>query len=474
MGYRRRTSIALTTALMLGSAPAALADTRIFSARASLPDVTIDQAFRNGDELAVVGQGNDGATLFRIDSPSTPVGCANRIEFVASTGQRVEQVADMCVLNWDVTVEVEAIEVVDDFTVEKDDDIPLPPADSTFTQSVTVATDDPAVTIISVSLDGDPVSITGREEGTVFFEVAGTDEGIVCDREVGLTLSNGSTVASDENICLNDWNVLVALDDNGTDSNTPPPPPDVATPTEPPPPSATTIAAPSNPDMTWIFSSFDDGATLIRGIPETDATEFFANCERRSGVISVTLTDSGVVGLAPGSAIPIRFTAGSFSKTYSGSGSTMDDLAGVSLPEVAIPTSDPLWSAIIREQTLEAAAGGWRMVMSLKGSAGPARQLLAACSQTPPPASPPSGPPAGPGIVANFFCDNGSAISVTFNGAQQTAIVIEAGAPPLTLRFEPGRKNARYSAGPARLVLHDDSMARFSRFGGPAATCQVQ
>ena len=89
------------------SGASALADSRIFTVKASEPGVTIEQAFRNGKELAVAGRG-DGTTLFRIDEPSTIVACANRFDFVTSTGEKVNLAADMCVLNWEVTVDVAA------------------------------------------------------------------------------------------------------------------------------------------------------------------------------------------------------------------------------------------------------------------------------------------------------------------------------------------------------------------------------
>ncbi|WP_421726407.1 hypothetical protein [Bauldia sp.] len=480
----RRHAIAasVTIAAVMGTS-SALADTRIFSARTSEPDVTIEQAFRNGEELAIVGRGEDDSTLFRIDSPSTPVGCANRIEFVTSTGEKVEQVADMCVLNWAVTVEVEPAiaevevpevpddegEVVEDVAVEDedvaveetDDGIPPLPEGATFSQAVTVSTDDPSVTIISVSLDDEPMTITGREGGTVVFEVEGTDEGIVCERAVGLTLSNGSSVTTDANICLNDWNVVVALESETTVADTP----------DLPAPGTPTAVAGSDEDMAWIFSSFDDGATLIRGIPETDATVFFANCERRSGAVQVTLTDTGVVGLTPGASIPVRFSAGGFSRTYPGTGSVVSEMDGVSLPEVTIPADDPLWQAMIRETSLGVAAGGWATTYSLAGSAGPTRELVAACATAP---AGPTPPPAtsGPGIVASYRCDNGSLISVRYNGEKGVAVVSEAGAPPLRLQFQPGGSRARYTAGEARLVVRDGGQVRFARFAGPATACR--
>jgi len=483
MGYRRLSLLAIAAALALAAAQSpALADARIFTAKSSVPGITIDQAFRNGEELAVVGHGN-GTTLFRIDSPSTPVGCANKIEFVTSTGEHVEQLADMCALNWTVTVNVKAAAAeggnAGPAPAAGGEAIPaVPPTDSTFAQTVTLSTDDPSVTIIAVTLDGKPVAITGREGDAVKFEIAGTDQGIVCDRTVGLTLSDGREITRKANICLNNWTVVIAAGEGGA-----PPPPTVELPTAPatetpaPPPAQPPVVQPPtapNPEMVWMFSSAGNTATLVHGTPETDASNFSASCVRGSGNITVTVLDSSVPGVVPGSAVPITFSAGSFARTYPGIGSPMDQIVGASLPEVQIPAADPLWSAIIRETTLGVAiAPAWRSAISLAGSAGPARQLLAACSQAaiaPPPVALPGPPAVGPGIVARFFCDNGEVITVTFNGAQQTAVVTEAGAPPLVLHWDPSR-NTRYSAGPARLVLPGDGEARWSRFGGPAVAC---
>ena len=112
MGHRQTFPAILAFLTVIAAAQPASADSRIFTARTDQAGVTIDKALRNGEELAIVGHG-DGTTLFRIDSPSTPVGCANRIAFVASTGERIDLVSDMCALNWDVTVKVRAADVAD-------------------------------------------------------------------------------------------------------------------------------------------------------------------------------------------------------------------------------------------------------------------------------------------------------------------------------------------------------------------------
>ncbi|HET7716199.1 MAG TPA: hypothetical protein VFK86_11275, partial [Bauldia sp.] len=124
----------VTAAGLLGaalSATSAIADSRIFTVKASEPGVTIEKAFRNGKELAMVGRG-DGSTLFRIDEPSTVVACANRFDFVTSTGEKVNLAADMCVLNWEVTVDVAAAPAppppATEATEPPDDPAALPPA----------------------------------------------------------------------------------------------------------------------------------------------------------------------------------------------------------------------------------------------------------------------------------------------------------------------------------------------------------
>ena len=491
MGYRRLSLLAIAATLAIAAAQStALADARIFTAKSSVPGITIDQAFRNGEQLPVVGHG-DGTTLFRIDSPSTPVGCANKFEFVTSTGQHVDQLADMCALNWMVTVDVKPAAAAGGDNAAPppaaapapaagSEPIPaLPPADSTFAQTVTVSIDDPSVTVIAVTLDGKPVAITGREGDAVKFEIAGTDQGIVCDRTVGLTLSDGREITRKANICLNNWTVVIAAGEGAPPTAqlpTPPPPP-TETPAPPAQPPVVQLPVAPNPEMVWMFSSAGTMATLVHGVPETDESNFSASCVRGSGNMTVTVLDSSVPGVVPGSAVPITFSAGSFARSYPGIGSPMDQVVGASLPEVQISAADPLWSAMIRETTLGVAVGPtWQSTLSLAGSAGPTRQLLAACSQAaiaPPVVALPGPPATGPGIVARFFCENGEVITVSFNGARQTAVLNEAGAPPLVLRWDPSR-NTRYTAGPARLVLPSDSVARWSRFGGPPLTCRAR
>ncbi|MCB1486399.1 MAG: hypothetical protein KDJ88_02955 [Bauldia sp.] len=510
MGHRQIFLATLAVFAAIGAAGPAFADSRIFTARTDQDGVTIDKASRNGQVLAIVGHG-DGTTLFRIDSPSTPVGCANRIEFVASTGEHVDLVSDMCALNWDVTVKVKAPDVAAAPAVPAEPTQPATPAtpaepeapaarvipevpaipavpavpgsdtevaapaagepgadtDKAFTQVVSVSTDHPTATILAVRLDGKPVNIIGRKDGAVQFEVEEGEEGIVCDRDVELTLSNGSLVSQKSNICLNDWSVMVSVETEGEDIPATTPAPPVATAPEPP------AAEAPGEKMIWIFSTFEKGASLGHGIPETDASNFGAACVPKSGKVLVTLLDTSVPGLSPNSAIPISFSSPGFNRTYTGLGSPVDNVVGTSLPQVEIPLTDELWSAIVREKSLRVTAGPSSFQLSLDGSAGPAREFLAACAGTPIAKPAPAEPaPSGGGIVARYSCASGTKITVRFNGANQTAILTETGAPPVTLHWDPGANFPRYVAGPARLVLRDDSEVRWSRFGGPAVGCR--
>lgn len=508
--------VAAGVAAAILSSGAALADSRIFTVKASEPGVTIDQAFRNGKELAVVGRG-DGNTLFRIDEPSTIVACANRFDFVTSTGEKVNLAADMCVLNWEVTVDVAAAPAppapVAETPSPPADPAALPPATSAeapdlpaippapavpeapdtdtppaatatpttpgaFTQVVTVAADDPAVTITGLSLDGAPVAITGRGEGTVEFELAGSEQGIVCQRDLGLTLSDGRQLTQAVNLCLNDWQVKVAVAGAAPGSTLPVPPPPPGAPGT----GVTALPAPPAEGMAWTFAAGEIAGTLVYGVPETDATAFVATCNRGSDRITVTLYDATAPGLQPGAAVPVTFTAGGFTKAYQGKMTAVSEESGVSNPEVVISAGDPLWSALIREANLGIAAGpAYSATLSLKGSAAPARQLLATCLNAPAP--PPAAPPVvaapggglgegagGPGITARYACEIGPGFQVRYLGNKGIAVLNEPGVPPLTLNWMPEGMLGRYVAGEARLVLREDHV-RWSRFGERPRTC---
>jgi hypothetical protein len=321
------------------------------------------------------------------------------------------------------------------------------------------------VTITGLSLDGSPVNITGRGQGNVQFVLKGSEQGIVCQRNLGVTLSDGRQVTRPVNLCLNDWQVEVAVAD--------------AAPAPPGGGTVTALPAP-NLDMAWTFMAGEIAGTLVFGVPQTDATALVATCNRSSDRITVTLYDATAPGLQPGAPVPVTFTAGGFTKAYQGQMTAVMEESGASHPEVVISAGDPLWSAVIREANLGVAAGpAYTATLSLKGSAAPTRQLLATCLNAPAQAEPPpvatapqggGGGGGGGGITARYACEIGPGFRVTFFGNKGTALVVEPGTPPLTLAWMPEGQLGRYVAGDARLVLREDHV-RWSRFGERPRTC---
>lgn len=500
-------AVAALVAAVLAAAPAA-ADTRIFSVKTNAPGVTAEQAFLGGKELPIAGRGDDN-TLFRIDSPDAAVPCANHLSFVTSNGEKVDLAADLCALNWDVTLQVRAASAPPSAPVEpaaaaETPAAPPPPAAATdpapapapaaeaaggaFSQTVTISTSDPNVAIDAVFLEAKPFAIVAREGSAVKIAVAGDDKGITCQRDLGLTLSDGRRLSRSVNICLNDFRVAVALTEDGDavvpppEPATPPPaspdaaaaPAPVAPATPPPVPSAVVAAPPgTEPGSAWLFSAAGATANLVFGIPETDSAQFAASCQKTTGKVAITLLETAS-GAAPGSAVPITFSAGLFTKTYPGKASAVDEMSGSSHPSTDLTVADPLWQAIIKESALTVLVPGQPpFTLSLKGSAAPARQFLALCSPAPvivePATPPPARVPGRGAVVAEYFCLDGSVLAVSYQG--NTAVVSEPGAPPLALRWQPGGKAQRYVAGPARLINRAGDI-RFTRYGEPARVCQ--
>ncbi len=338
---------------------------------------------------------------------------------------------------------------------------PPPIAGETFKQMVTVSLDEPGPSITALTLDGKPVTISGHIGAGVQFEIEGSEQGIVCAHQLGLTLSDGRQVTRDVNLCLNDWQVTVSL----ADGNPGAPAPGGAAPAPPATPEAPRV---------WSFAGGEIAATLVYGMPETDDSAFTATCNRGSERITVTLYNATAPGLEPGTAVPVSFTAGGFSKSFEGRMGPVDQMSGASHPEVVISAGDPLWPALIRELDLVVVAGpAYTATLSLKGSAGPARELLAACMKAAPPAPAPppqAGPPSGGGITARYACEVGQGFRITFHGNRGTAVLTEQGAPPLTLQWIPDGPLGRYVAGEARLTLREDHV-RWSRYGERPRTC---
>jgi hypothetical protein len=346
---------------------------------------------------------------------------------------------------------------------------------------VVIAVDDPNVTIDEVFLRGRPVPINTRQGRYVRIVAPANALGLECERDLGLALSDGRRIARLVDICGTSFVVVVAL--AGGPRPSPPPqdflpaPPQLPQPQPLPTPQPLPQPQPEPPQgpdfvdtMTWMFNTSGSSASLAYGIANTDAGEFSAVCQVRSGQMTVTL-DRAPAALTPGRQVAVTLTAGAFSKAYTATGSPVSELSGHSHPVVQIPATDPLWPALARENVLSIAISQLPPYgLSLRGSAANVRPFLAFCAPQTAPAPEPI-PPAAPGPGANvvgFLCNDGAFISVAFD--QSTALVNEPGFPPVVLLRTQSQGGARYVGGGAELIGLADQIL-WTRSAGFARTC---
>lgn len=134
------------------------------------------------------------------------------------------------------------------------------------------------------------------------------------------------------------------------------------------------------------FASRSQGRRVHRldyGIPETDNITLRASCVRGSGAARFLI--SANVGRQPnGSNARIRFNANGFGKQYSGRvvgvGNSQERIAGI---RVSLGTSDPLWSALARKNSISYSAFGQRRTIGLSGSSRAVNAFLTGCRPRP-------------------------------------------------------------------------------------------
>ncbi len=115
-------------------------------------------------------------------------------------------------------------------------------------------------------------------------------------------------------------------------------------------------------------------------IPQTDDRDFSAQCGTQSGYAAVTFQQAPA-GLTEGMPQSVFITAGDFSASYNAFGSSSNNEAGVSLPEITLEMTDPLWQAMIQQSELSITVEGMpAYAVSLKGSANPVRLFVATCA----------------------------------------------------------------------------------------------
>ncbi|MBN9673118.1 hypothetical protein [Roseibium aggregatum] len=139
----------------------------------------------------------------------------------------------------------------------------------------------------------------------------------------------------------------------------------------------------ANENRQWLAepgSQPGSASFLQHAVPQTDDRDFRADCNTQSGLARVTFQQAPA-GLVEGMPQTVQITAGDFSNSYGAFGSSSQGGAGVSLPEVSLEMTDPLWEALIRQSELSVTVEGMPAYqVSLKGSANPVRLFVATCA----------------------------------------------------------------------------------------------
>lgn len=427
------------------------ADTRIFSVETDRPGVTVTTVQKDGQALAEVGQGG-GRTFFEIDAGSAEVPCSNQLAFTTSTGQRVEYVVDLCAHNWQVVLPLGTAQAPPASPPSSPPTSPPSAPPSSPPASLTIYTDDPNARIDEVHLGQQPMTIASRQGNAVAVSLSPVQRA-KCEQDLGLALADGRRVARIVDICTPSGSVVVALNDDTATPSVPPPP--IGGPTTPPPavPPAATAPTPASGEilvienLTWTSGIDGNRATLTYASFDSQQVEFFASCNRGSKQIDVSFGRTPPE-IQPGASVPVAVTAGTFAKTYTASGSDINALTGKSQAEVTIPTSDPFWPALIREEFLVIQIGSAPpYALSLKGSSAAARPFVDSCNielitgpQIPPgvppvgpPVVPPVGPPSFGSVRGDYACAEEPTLASQRTGLETQLIFRNATVQPVQL-----------------------------------------
>jgi hypothetical protein len=433
----------------------AVAESRLFSVQTDQIGVTATAATRDGFSLAVAGR-SGGLTFFRIETPGVPVPCLNTLTFDFSDGGSITRSIDFCQENWDLTL------------------VLADPA-SAESGTIRVVTDAPGVEIVEVFVGGRSVPIVGRTGAGVDIALgSGPQVGQGCQRDFGVLLDDGRRLARMVDICIEQGFVRFPVVSRERPvevvASQPPVLPPIA---EPPPPAVGPPFAGGLPafgePVEWLASRIGDTATLRYGVRGSNAGELSARCGVGSGTATLVLSRT-TPRITPGMGVDVRFEAGGFGATYPATGTAISPLSGRSHPQLTIATTDPLWTALIRENGVTIAAGfGPRFTLSLKGSAARVREFVALCNPRAP-APPLAAQPLSRRLT--FLCNDGSSISASFDNAADTATVYDGIMPPLVLRRAAGGIGARYVASNAELVGLDERVT-WRGLGGFIRTCTI-
>lgn len=151
----------------------------------------------------------------------------------------------------------------------------------------------------------------------------------------------------------------------------------------PGPANSAPVLVTASQDRTWVAEPGSQPGALSllqHTVSQTDDRDFRAQCGTQSGFAAVTFQQAPA-GLTEGMPQSVFISAGDFSASYNAFGSSSNNEAGVSLPEITLEMTDPLWQAMIQQSELSITVEGMPAYsVSLKGSASPVRLFVATCA----------------------------------------------------------------------------------------------
>ncbi|GGF06357.1 hypothetical protein GCM10007285_37810 [Stappia taiwanensis] len=173
---------------------------------------------------------------------------------------------------------------------------------------------------------------------------------------------------------------------------------------------------------------------LYYGLATTHDRTLVASCRAGSGQMTFRSAETRSE-LAEGAPVDVTLSANDITRSYTGKGSPRAE-TGLSHPLVSLSAEDPIWSGLIRGQTLKVAVDGtWRFGLSLKGSARHVRQFQSACARPAPvvarpapvggdrPAGGATGPTcADEGFITSIPSDRPS--TLVFNNTRRRPVVV--------------------------------------------------
>lgn len=164
------------------------------------------------------------------------------------------------------------------------------PPNAGYREVVTIATDDPRVTIATISQFGQAIEARGLGTALAQFPIESDEDGIPCDTDdLEVRTSNGVTHYPRVNLCEARWRIQLV------------------TAVAPVPPGLK-----PEPSLRWMVSEIRESdypvQALHYGVPETDGTLMTATCQRGTGRITARFTGS-LEGLAGAHTARIDFYA---------------------------------------------------------------------------------------------------------------------------------------------------------------------